>query len=53
MGHTFKFQYDQNSPVIEFRLHQDSTIDQVLEAFKRYLLATGFESETVEEAFDE
>lgn len=52
MGHTFTSQYDKDSPIIEFKLHQDSTIDQMIDAFKRYLLAIGFDPETVKEAFE-
>jgi hypothetical protein len=51
-GHTFSYQYDHgitggNSPTVEVRVGQDSNIDDMVEAFRSYLLACGFSPKTV------
>lgn len=38
----FSYQYTQESPLIEFTLNPESTLDTVVEEFERFLKAAGY-----------
>lgn len=37
-----EYQYEEHSPRIVVELHSDSSLDEVVEIFERFLLASGY-----------
>jgi len=46
-GYYFRHQYSQNGPKVIVQLHEMVDIHEVMDAFEDYLLAIGFQPDTV------